>query len=274
MLRSISDISKVFQTSGSNPVKVLCEDLNEYVCKYSRHTPASSLFNEYLAAVFLKIWDLKVPDFSLVNIQQQHITNEFIGNTIQPQFFDTPVFGSQYIEHAKEIDSSISAIENDKKIIKKISNKQDLLSIALFDLWMGNEDRSHNNYNLLLRSDPDLVFMPIDHERCFNGNTVSTTRGFVVLTEDETLLNTELAVLVFKNYKGLPNLVDEIAAKYYLWVADCEKSLENTINAMPDQWGIQKVDKIALLKSTLFQQAWIDECKNTFEDYAIRFLIQ
>lgn len=252
---------------------MLCEDLNEYVCKYSRHSPASSLFNEYLAAVFLKIWDLKVPDFNLVNIQQHHITNEFIGNTIQPRFFDTPTFGSQYIEHAKEIDSSISAIESDKKIIKKIGNKQDLLSIALFDLWMGNEDRNHNNYNLLLRSDPDFVFMPIDHERCFNGNTVTASRGFVILTEDETLLNTELAALVFKDYKGFPKLVDEIAAKCYLWVADCQKSLENVINSMPDQWGIQKEDKIALLKSTLFHPAWIDECNFTFKDYATRFLI-
>lgn len=273
MLKSISGISKVFQTSGSNPVKVLCEDLNEYVCKYSRHDPATNLFNEYLAAVFLKIWDLKVPNFNLVNIQQHHITNEFISNTIQPRFFEIPIFGSQYMEHAKEIDSSIAVIENDKKIIKKIADKQDLLSIALFDLWMGNEDRSHNNYNLLLRSDSDYVFMPIDHERCFNGNTVSAARGFVILSEDETLLNTELAALVFKNYKGLSKVVDEIAANYYLWVADCEKSLENTINSMPDQWGVQKEDKIALLKSTLFHPTWVNECNITFKDYATRFLI-
>ncbi len=137
---------------------------------------------------------------------------------------------------------------------------------------MGNEDRSHNNYNLLLGSDPDYVFMPIDHERCFNGNSVTVERGFVILTEDETLLNTELASLVFRNFKALPKLIDEIAANYYLWVADCEKSLENAINAMPDQWGIQKEDRIALLKSTLFQKDWIDECNTTFKQYAIRFL--
>ncbi len=124
---------------------------------------------------------------------------------------------------------------------------------------MGNEDRSHNNYNLLLSTDPDYVFMPIDHERCFNGNSLTTTRGMVILTEDETLLNTELTSLVLRNFKGLPALVEEIAAKYYLWVADCENSLENVVNAMPDQWGIAKDDKIALLKSTLFQPNWIEE---------------
>ena len=41
MLTSISPITKVFQTTGSNPVKVLCSDVNEYVCKYSRNNPAS-----------------------------------------------------------------------------------------------------------------------------------------------------------------------------------------------------------------------------------------
>lgn len=273
MLQSISPISKVFQTSGSNPVKVLCSDVNEYVCKYCRNNPASGLFNEYLAAAFLKIWELRVPEFSLVTIDQNHISEEYRSSTVQPRFFQIPTFGSRYIDHAKEIDSSIVAIEGDKKIIKKISNKQDLLSIALFDLWMGNEDRSHNNYNLLLSTTPDLVFMPIDHERCFNGNSVTVERGMVILTEDETLINTELASLVFRNFKGLPALVEEIAAKYYIWVGECENSLENVINAMPDQWGIVKADKIALLKSTLFQQSWIDECKNTFEDYATRFLI-
>ena len=254
-------------------MKVLCDDVNEYVCKYSRNNPASSLFNEYLAAEFLKIWELKVPDFRLVNINQQHIPEQIISTTVQPRFFQMPVFGSKYIDYAKEIDSSIIAIENDKQIIRKIANKQDLLSIALFDLWMGNEDRSHNNYNLLLSTNPEFLFMPIDHERCFNGNSVTLERGMVLLTEDETLLNTELCSLILKDYKGLSALVEEIATKYYLWVSDCEKSLENIINSMPDQWGIAKDDKIALLKFALFQQDWINECSITFKNYAVKFLM-
>lgn len=264
----------MFQTTGSNPVKVLCEDFQEYVCKYSRSNPSSGLFNEYLAAAFLKTWNLQVPDFELINIQRIHIPEEFRSSTVQPHFFQKPTFGSRYVEHAKEIDSSIVAIENDKKIIKKILNKQDLLSIALFDLWMGNEDRSHNNYNLLLSTSTNYTFMPIDHERCLNGSSLTVERGMVMLTEDETLINTELCSLVLRDYKGLPGLVDEIAAKYYLWVVECEKRLESIINAMPDQWGIAKNDKIALLKSTLFQQNWINECMATFKDYSTRFLIQ
>ena len=43
MVQSISLITKVFQTSGSNPVKVLCSDVNEYVCKYRRNNPAKRI---------------------------------------------------------------------------------------------------------------------------------------------------------------------------------------------------------------------------------------
>jgi hypothetical protein len=203
----------------------------------------------------------------------KNIPEEIKSSIIQPRFFQIPTFGSRYIDHAKEIDSSIVVIENDKKIIKKIVNKQDLLSIALFDLWMGNEDRSHNNYNLLLSTTPDYVFMPIDHERCFNRNSVTVKRGMLMLTEDETLLSTDLASLVFRNFKGLPALVEEIVAKYYIWVGKCENGLENAISAMPGQWEISKADRIALLKSTLFQPNWIDDCKNTFVDYTTRFLL-
>ncbi len=126
MLQSIAPITKVFQTSGSNPVKVLCSDVNEYVCKYSRSSPASGLFNECLAGAFLKIWQLRVPEFSLVTVLQEHIVEEFRSTTVQPRFFQIPTFGSRYIEHAKEIDSSIVVIEADKKIIKKIVNKGDI----------------------------------------------------------------------------------------------------------------------------------------------------
>lgn len=273
MLQSISPITKVFPTSGSNPVQVLCSDVNEYVCKYSRTHPASGLFNEYLAASFLKIWELRVPDFDLITIQQDHIPEGIRSSTIQPRFFLSPTFGSRYVDHAKEIDSSIVAIEDDVKIIKKIGNKPDLLSIALFDLWIGNEDRNHNNYNLLLSTAPDFAFMPIDHERCFNGNSANAERGMTMLTEDDSLINTELCILIFKNFKGFPALVDEITAKYYLWVAECEKRLETVINAMPDQWGIAKSDKIALLKSMLFPKTWIDDCRNTFVEYSTRFLM-
>jgi hypothetical protein len=272
-VESISPITRVFQTNGSNPVKVLCENVNEYVCKYSRGNPASGLFIEYLAASFLKIWHLNVPEFAVVRILPEHIPAKYHSTTIQPHFFQVPCFGSKYYDFAKEIDPSITVIRNDRKIIRKIGQKEDLLSIGLFDLWMANEDRNHNNYNLLLNTDPEFRFIPIDHEKCFNSNSLTSQRGFAMLTEDETLFSTVLAKMVLGDVKDLQIQIDQVAANSYLWVADCRNSLENVINGMPDQWGIAKADKITLLNSTLFQQSWIENCVETFKDYTTRFLL-
>jgi hypothetical protein len=258
---------------GSNPVKVLCNDVSEYVCKYTRHMPATPLFNEYLAAEFLRIWGLRVPDSSIVHVRAEHIPPEIVNQTIQPRFFNGPCFGSKHIDFGKEIDQSISLIPGDTKIVKKIKHKAELLSIALFDLWMANDDRNHHNYNLLLNTDPEFYFIPIDHEKCFNTNSLAVGRGMEMLTEEDTLINTDLAKLVFQDFKGLKNQIDEIVVNYYLWVAECQKGLENIVNAMPDQWGVAKVDKIALLNSTLFHPKWISDCEATFKDYTERFLL-
>lgn len=271
-LQSISLTTKVFETTGSNPVKILCDDLNEYVCKYSRNVPASALFNEFLAAEFLKIWGLAVPNFNLVNIKPESIRADHISTIVQPGFFNRPCFGSQYNDFGKEMDKSMSVLSTDPKIVKKIRRKQDLLSIALFDLWMANEDRHHNNYNLLLNTDPEYYFVPIDHEKCLNTHSLALHRPLVMLTEDETLINTELTKLVFKDETNLGVLIEQVLENYYLCVPKCQKSLEKTINSMPEQWGIAKADKIALLNSSLFSENWVHECEVTFRDYTTRFI--
>jgi hypothetical protein len=272
-LQSISPISKLFQTTGSSPVMILCNDVNDYVCKYPKSNPASDLFNEYIAVEFLRTWQLRVPDAALIDIKPEHVPTDFISNTIQPIYFRKPCFGSKYSAYAKDIDPSIGVIRDDAKMIRKIRDKSDLLKIALFDLWMANEDRNHNNYNLLLSTEPDFYFLPIDHEKCLNSNSLAPNRGLVMLTEEETLINTDLAKLTFRNSKSLKNEIDEIIVNYYLWVSECQNSLENIVNAMPEQWGIAKETKIALLNSSLFHENWIAECEETFKDYTTRFLL-
>jgi hypothetical protein len=272
-LQSISPISKVYQTSGSNPVKVLCSDLNEYVVKYKKFTPASDLFNEFLASEFLRLWTIRVPDSAIVTIKDEHIPAEIVSPTIQPAFFHAPCFGSKHNDFAKEMEPLMGLVKNDTKIIKRIRNKEEFLIIALFDLWMTNEDRRHNNNNLLLNTDPEYYFVPIDHVNCFNSNSLAVGRGMEMLTEEDTIINTDLAKVIFQNSKSLLNQIDGVIVNYYLWVSECQKSLENIVNAMPDQWGIAKADKIALLNSTLFQLKWISDCEATFKDYTERFLL-
>jgi hypothetical protein len=75
-LKSIKEIlpEDCFATGGSKPVKVFCNDWNDYVCKYFTGKGfASGLFNEYLATSFLKLWNVNVPDFAFVRVQKDHL---------------------------------------------------------------------------------------------------------------------------------------------------------------------------------------------------------
>ena len=137
----------------------MCADLNDYVCKYATGVPTRTLYNEFIAAEFLEHWGLNKPDHRIVNINEEHILEGVKSTRIQVRYFTRPCFGSKHELYAKEIDPSFPNLDINRKILNAIENKFDLLKIGLFDLWLANEDRNHNNYNLLLN--------PTDSGYCF-----------------------------------------------------------------------------------------------------------
>ena len=106
-LKSIEEIKKVYSTNGSRPVLVHCKDIEDWVCKYDK---PGKLFNEYLAASFLKLWKIPVPDFCFVNVLPEHLPTKFQDNRINPSLFKKPCFGSKYLTHSQEITSFFKVI--------------------------------------------------------------------------------------------------------------------------------------------------------------------
>ncbi|RTL58389.1 MAG: hypothetical protein EKK37_08615 [Sphingobacteriales bacterium] len=81
--------------------------------------------------------------------------------------------GSQCFASKEIIDADLlrdTEIINRKKEFNKYSNKQDLIRIALFDLWVDNKDRKEGNYNLLthLENDRKKIYA-FDHAFTFGG---------------------------------------------------------------------------------------------------------
>lgn len=58
-LQTIEEIHKIFDTQGSSPLLVTCDDFNDWVCKYDRFP--QYLFNELIASKFAVIFDIKTP---------------------------------------------------------------------------------------------------------------------------------------------------------------------------------------------------------------------
>ena len=59
------------------------------------------------------------------------------------------VLGVLYDNEYREIDAFMGCMATKQK--RRFANKNDVLKIALFDYWISNEDRNHNNYNLMLK---------------------------------------------------------------------------------------------------------------------------
>jgi len=200
ILQTIEGVHKIFPTNGSSPMLVTCDDFRDWVCKYDK--PSKNLFNELIAAKFAEIWGIMTPEISLIRVKKKHIPHSKYPR-IQSSLFDKECFGSLYLESSKEIDLSLISLFKEPGFRSRIGNKEDFLKIALFDIWLANEDRNYNNFNLLLYVAPNKMnyFYAIDHVNIFNSSFLNY--GIADLTENDSIIKTELAKILFKNSKKL-----------------------------------------------------------------------
>ena len=262
-INSISPISKIYDSKGSKPVLIECDDLEHYVCKYNtvNGSTANKLYSEYIGACFLKYWELPVPDFAFVNILEEHITDN---DVIQPAFFRTICFGSKFSRNYKEADKFLSSINGRQKSL--FPHKYNFLKIALFDIWISNEDRRHDNYNLMLDVENDNNFIPIDHETIFNTGLLSS--GLEYISPDESIIDTPFANALYTRKELVnKNIIDLIQKEYYICIEKCITNIDTILNEVPNDWLVNIENEKELLKAELFKKEWIDGAFNEFKQF-------
>jgi hypothetical protein len=147
-----------------------------------------------------------------------------------------------------------------------ISKKYEFLEIALFDLWLSNEDRNENNPNLLYDVLNSHRFVPIDHQATFNNGNPGETLS--LLTETESLIGTALFSKLFTKKEVSRFSVDrEVKNKFYFCTQQCADNLECIVSKMPDDWNFDKAEMVESLQQTVFQASWLDLVWNNFIDY-------
>lgn len=261
ILSSISKIQKVFDT-GQKPVLITCSNLEDYVCKHSYgYSPSKTLFIEWLAYHLMQKANIRFPEFALVNILENHTLT--IADS-QPLFFiNTTCFATKFIEHAEEV--NLLTLNTDD--FKRVSNQEDLLKIAFFDLWLANEDRSHNNFNLLYYSKGKETFLvPIDHGSCLNTLCFDFERTLCQIEYGESLISTELFQIIQKgNIKNI-QMAEEFLEKMYLCINELDQYFDEIIDNIPEDWKIPG-DYVLSLKRNLFDENWLKETKVNFLSY-------
>jgi len=261
LLQSIEEIEphQVFNT-GCKPLLVHCNDLEFYVCKYNTgHASAEKLLREYIAAAFLRTWNLLVPAFNLVRLKQEHLPPSLGVSIVN---FECPCFGSLFNRNFKEVDVFLSEMSVSQR--RRFTSPEEFLAIAFFDLWISNEDRHSGNYNLLLSAnEEDWHFVPIDHESCFH--TGNQQRENYTLSWEESLLSSALLTKLFK----ISTLTDQtflagLRSNWYLCSQSCKSLLPALLNNTPDKWLINKEKFHEDVVSFMFSEKWFEECWQTF----------
>lgn len=270
VLSTIEEVHKIFKTAGSSPLLVTCDDFNDWVCKYDRFP--KYLFNELFASEFAKLWNINTPETAFIKVKTEHIPFDKYPQ-LQPAYFEKQCFGSLYLKNTKEIDLSIVPLFREKSFRDKIQHKSDFLKIALFDIWLANEDRNYNNFNLLLHYSPNNLyfFYAIDHVNIFNSSFLNY--GITELTEDETIIKTELAKLLFGNVRKLTEIVDKLVDNFYLCTIECEENLDVIFDLLPDSWLIDKADIRLKMQQHLFNDEWKKQCEVNFRTFIQSFIL-
>lgn len=253
-----------YRETRNYPIIAICDDINSYVIKHNRSkTPCNGLAIELITHYFLKLWNLNTPDIAIVHVHPEHF-NTFEISQIQEAFFKLPCFGSVFHKDANEFNQFYTSIQSYEK--NKFANKNDFFKLALFDIWLSNEDRTENNPNFLIQPYAgEYHVMAIDNESCFNGGNINSKLSPLTF-EDSILYHKGLKHIVGKSgfkSENLENIVEEM----YLCVAECKSKANDILSFIPAEWQIDISTFKQMFADNLFNDEWISACKNTFFEH-------
>jgi hypothetical protein len=266
-LHSIEQIEPhhVLQTN-CRPLVVHTNELNDYLVKYLKgNVSANMLARELIAAEFCKLWDIKFPEYVLITIKDEHLSSELGIGTTKIQM---PGFGTLYDNRLKELDRFFEEMNSYQS--NKISNPDDFLTIAFFDIWMSNEDRNMGNYNMMIKSAEDgYEFWAIDHGAVFH--TGNQDKPNFPISLQDSLLNSPFLFKLFTKKQLFDNQVhEEFRKTWYICATRCKEKYREIINTFPDQWNINKQELTNQLESFMMNYGWFDNCWQTYLEFLER----
>jgi len=131
---------------------------------------------------------------------------------------------------------------------KKILNPNDILKIALFDLWVENEDRRPTNNNILLSpSNKGFVLNPIDHAFTFSTLGFSElTYSTVNFSDNDSILYAPLAESIIKKLGYKADFRTELQEMFYLCIENAKLFFPRIVSNIPENLEFTDNDKLKL----------------------------
>ena len=255
-VHSIKSVERQYAT-GEEPVLVLCSDMYEYICKYARTSgTAYKLASELIGSLLAQSWGLNTPPTSFIEIRP--------GHWFKAGEHGILAFGSRRVD--KVIDVNPTTIGGIKPSVNTLRN---ILDIALYDLWVANEDRNANNANLMYDIEQGSL-ISIDYGCIFN--TAMYDYPMSQLTSTDTILASDLFQHIQKGYP-----VDKVSSKvvnqFYRNIARCKHVARKIAHEMPVQWGVT-FDVVQTKLGQLFDNRWCESVLNNYKEFLSENIIK
>lgn len=236
-------IESQYRTDGHAPYKVVVDDYSFYVLKLPKtQADIISIQKEVVCHALLNEWKISTPRFSWLQIPEELIEEELKKGKILPYHF-----GSSFIENSIDL-SNLFAF--DKKVNRReIENLEDLFLIALFDIWVQNDDRKPSNNNLLVSPlGTALQLVAIDHAYTFssmNFKDLNPEYGDGFSFNDSILFSPAGKALVRQTKVDVAWFIT-LQEKFYLCVAQCKIKFTEISQLFPSEIQIDKTNEEAL----------------------------
>ncbi len=164
--------------TNNRPIVAICrssQGLGTYYLKYMRgDNEADGLLSEIVCQRLAKRAHLNTPDIALIEISNHP-------NDIYKLESGMKVFGSKRVDNAEELSQHNFVLS--KHDFNRLEYPPHILKIGMFDAWIGNTDRSDENFNLLLSHGKKQKLYVFDHFNAFS-NIIDRKQDSISLTVD------------------------------------------------------------------------------------------
>lgn len=188
-----------------------------------------SITKEFLCHFLLKSWSIPTPEINILTIPHDLLEECTLLKKREKNYIkDYNCFGSKMLLNSIDLIEFISA--KDKVSLRRIKNQFDLLKIALFDIWVENEDRKPSNNNLLLNPfGKSFEITAIDHAYTFSTlNFNELVHTDVNFSYNDSILYSPLARSIINNQKWNNDLCLKYREMFYLCVQNAENLFLNS----------------------------------------------
>lgn len=261
----VINIKEEIRSEGHSPLRVLCQDYQEYFVKNTRSkTPPFEILNEFLCSQMLHKWQIPTPEAKLISVPESILTDDLSSNH-HKRYYQDLCFGSKAID---AIDVSDIFVTIDIKSFNKLINPKDFCRIVLFDNWVHNDDRKPSNYNLILKpTGGKFEINAIDHAFVFEslGYSQFCEVPYCPSATDHLLVS-EIGQLIKHYLKIDEAYIAQERDYFYLCLSQAEKEFTTFAEDLSNHFNIQMVE-FEKLYDSLF-----DEDRNTkvFQEHVYR----